>query len=98
MLTKTKNIRIEQRKNGLEIWRIWSSPPPPPPQKKNLAWIHVVVSEKPEFTNDGWTTDARATTVALFTQSSRAKKHKIIRTVEKMSFCLLNMLKPGLKS
>ena len=35
--------------------------------------LDPVVSEKPELTDDGQTTDACATTVALLTKSSRAK-------------------------
>ena len=42
---------------------------------QNLAWIHAVVSEKPEFMDDGQMTDACAMTVALLTKSSRAKNH-----------------------
>ncbi len=40
---------------------------------QNLAWIHAAVSEKLEFMDDGWTTDAYAMTVTLLTKSSRAK-------------------------
>ncbi len=58
---------LKKEKSGLEIWRIGSYP-------QNLVWIHAAVSEKPEFTDDGRTTDACAMTVALLTKSSRAKK------------------------
>ena len=40
---------------------------------QNLVWVHAAVSEKPEFTDDGRTTDACAMTEALLTKSSRAK-------------------------
>ncbi len=76
MLTKTKkNVKIqkskisENGKNRLEIWWIATFP-------QNLALICLMVSEKTHFM-DGQTdgrTDARATAIALLTQSSRAKK------------------------
>ncbi len=73
MLTKTKKkiVKIQKSKifkngkNGLEIWWIATFP-------QNLALICVTVSEKTRFT-DGRTTDARATALALLTQSTRAK-------------------------
>ncbi len=77
MLTKMKKkfIKIQKfkifknGKNGLEIW--WTATFP-----QNLALIPFVVSEKMRFTDDGRryrTTDARATAIALLTQSNRAK-------------------------
>ena len=48
-----------------------------------LALIRLTVSEKTRFTDDGWTTDARATALALLTQSSRAKNwHKRPRRLD----------------
>ncbi len=51
---KCKNLKIKNfekgKKNDLEIWLRGSYP-------QNLAWIHAAVSEKPEFTEDGWTTN-----------------------------------------
>ncbi len=63
---KLKILKKKKKKKCLEIWWIGSFP-------QNLSWIHAVVSEKPEFMDDGRTTDACATTVALLTKSSRAK-------------------------
>ncbi len=65
MLTKTKTIRKNlkmennkkkknHKKNVLEIWWRGSYP-------QYWACIHATVSEKPEFTVDGRTTDGRTT-------------------------------------
>ncbi len=43
---------------------------------QNLALIRLTVSEKTRFT-DGRTMDARATALALLSQSSRAKKRPV---------------------
>ena len=63
---KTKK-QFEKKRNDLEVWCIVAKIP-----QQNLAWIDAMVSEKPELT-DGRKTDACTMTVALLTESSRAK-------------------------
>ncbi len=55
---------FEKQKKGLEIWRKGTFPP-------NLALICMTGSEKTDFMDDGRTTDARVTTVALLCSSTK---------------------------
>ncbi len=58
---------FEKWKKNLEIWWIATFP-------QNLALIRFMVSEKTGVTDDGRTTDVRASALALLTLSSRVKR------------------------
>ena len=81
---------LKREENGLEIFWIATFP-------QDLALIKLMVSEKTSFT-DG-RTDARATAMALLTQSSRAKKQTMTNSDNTDKFLLFiccNTIQPRL--
>ncbi len=62
-----KTIKHRNNMKNQKLKKKWSRDMVNRELSTNLAWIHVAVSEKPELTDGGRTTEAGATAVALLT-------------------------------